>query len=74
MHYAHEDLIREALKLRKQAEVLNAIADKAISKLLTGKADTYEVESLRDQMQAVSTLFTEQYETTRRAYEKAQRL
>lgn len=74
MNYAHKDLIREALKLRKQAEVLNAIADKAISKLLTGKAGTYEVESLRDQMQAVSTLFTEQYETTRRAYEKTQRL
>ena len=74
MNYAHKDLIREALKLRKQADVLNAIADKAISKLLTGKADTYEVESLRDQMQAVSTLFTEQYETTRRAFEKAQRL
>lgn len=74
MNYAHKDLISEAVELRKQADILNAVANKAISKLLTGNAGTYEVESLRNQMQAVSTLFTEQYETTRRAFEKAQRL
>lgn len=71
MDYKQRTLLAETLELRKRAAVLSRIAEKSIDKILKGRADICDSYEIKKQMVAVSKLFAEQYDETRRAYEAA---